>query len=208
MTDWLEYRWLAFLATFALATSAISMAGADLRTSLLIGFDLAGALLLFALGVTMFRGGAAAVKENAQRIDAGRWAVLFMGIVLSTTALVGLGMEIQAAAHESLARIVLGAASIVVAWLLMNTLFALHYAHTYYVGDGGSRGGLEFPGTDLPDYFDFLYFALVLGMTFQVSDVVIVSSHIRRVALVHAIIAFFFNVIVLALSVSLLGSVI
>ena len=208
MTDWLEYRWLAFVAALILVSLGISLTGAELRISLLVGFDVTGALFLLALSVTMSHGGSAAVRENAQRIDAGRWMVLLMGIVLSATALVALAIEIQAAAHASVLRIVLGAASIIIAWMLMNTLFALHYAHAYYVGEAAERGGLEFPGTELPDYFDFLYFALVLGMTFQVSDVNIVNSRTRRVALVHAVIAFFFNVVVLALSVSLLGSVI
>jgi len=208
MTDWLEYRWLAFIAAFATVSLIIMLTGAELRISMLVGFDVAGALFLIALSLTMLWGGTAAVRENARRIDAGRWGVLSVSVLLSSAALVALGIEIQAAEHASLMHIVLGAASIIVAWLLMNTMFALHYAHAYYVGEAASRGGLEFPGTDQPDYLDFMYFALVIGMTFQVSDVRIINSRTRRVALLQAVIAFFFNVVVLALSVSLLGAVI
>ena len=204
MTDWFEYRWLAFLALLA-ATGSVALAfGASLRVSLLIGFDLAGTTLLAVLGGSMILGGAAYLREQAERVDAGRWAVLLMSIVLSSAALASLGMEMQATEQTSQAHILLAVASILVAWLLMNTMFAFHYAHVYYVGEQGSPGGLDFPGTSSPDYFDFLYFALVLGMTFQVSDVNIVSSRIRRIALGHALTAFFFNLVVLALAVNLL----
>ena len=85
-------------------------------------------------------------------------------------------------------------------------MFALHYAHEFYRDTGSERPGLDFPGNVDPDYWDFVYFAFVIGMTFQVSDVQIDSRAIRRVALAQAVIAFFFNVIVLALSVNIIAS--
>ena len=64
-------------------------------------------------------------------------------------------------------------------------------------------GGLQFPGDDLPDYFDFFYFALVLGMTFQVSDVQITARKLRRLATAHGLLGFLFNTIILALTVNI-----
>lgn len=84
----------------------------------------------------------------------------------------------------------------------------MHYAHRFFdcVSDGTDHGGLSFPGTDNPTFLDFCYFAFVLGMTFQVSDVQITSSRIRAEAMVHGLIAFMFNIGILALTVNLVAN--
>jgi uncharacterized membrane protein len=89
----------------------------------------------------------------------------------------------------------------------MHTIFSLHYAHEYY-GEGRDKkiGGLNFPGENEPDYLDFLYFSLVIGMTSQVSDVAITSRSIRRVAALHGTLSFFFNLTVLALTVNMISN--
>ena len=93
-----------------------------------------------------------------------------------------------------------------VSWLMTHTTFAFRYAHEYYevsAEGSGIVGGLEFPGEKRPDYLDFLYFSLVLGMTFQVSDVQITARKFRRLASVHGLLSFLFNTIILALTVNL-----
>ena len=90
----------------------------------------------------------------------------------------------------------------ILAWTFMNTLFSLHYAHGYYGEFGEPHKGLEFPGDEEPDYWDFAYFAFTIGMTFQVSDVQITTRYLRRVGLMHSAIAFFFNVFIIAISVN------
>jgi uncharacterized membrane protein len=93
-----------------------------------------------------------------------------------------------------------------VSWLMTHVTFAFRYAHEYYEIDGGSTGiagGLEFPGEKRPDYLDFMYFSLVLGMTFQVSDVQITARKFRRLAAVHGLLSFLFNTIILALTVNI-----
>ena len=96
-------------------------------------------------------------------------------------------------------------------WMVTHTTFALHYAHHFY-GDGPApgaaddRGGLAFPGGELPDFLDFLYFAFVVGMTCQVSDVQVTTRPMRRLTLLHGVLSFFFNTIILALAVNLLAS--
>jgi uncharacterized membrane protein len=107
-------------------------------------------------------------------------------------------------------------ATLLVSWLMMHTVFALRYAHEYYARDqhGPQRsgedvdGGLEFPGGARPDYWDFVYFSLVLGMTFQVSDVQITSRSLRRLAAAHGFISFVFNTVILALSVNIGASLV
>jgi uncharacterized membrane protein len=89
---------------------------------------------------------------------------------------------------------------------MTHASFAFRYAHEYYQTDSdspGINGGLEFPGETRPDYLDFLYFALVIGMTFQVSDVEISSRPLRRLAMVHGLLSFLFNTIIVALTVNL-----
>jgi uncharacterized membrane protein len=86
----------------------------------------------------------------------------------------------------------------------------VHYAHIYYDPserkDGGKvRGGLEFPGTKEPDYWDFVYFSFVIGMTCQVSDVQITARHLRHLATAHGIISFFYNTVVVALAVNVVA---
>jgi len=100
---------------------------------------------------------------------------------------------------------------IAVSWLLVHTIFAMHYAHLYYYSgkrpdpSHGKGWGLEFPEEKRPDYLDFAYFSFCIGMTFQVSDVQIGSRVIRRLAFLHALIGFLFNTFILAMMVNLLA---
>ena len=108
-------------------------------------------------------------------------------------------------------RVTLAAVTILLAWFFMNTIFALHYAHFFYGNTDASAGvearGLDFPGRAEPDYWDFLYFSFVIGMTFQVSDVQIENHRLRRIALAHGVLAFLFNVVVLALTINIVAEI-
>ena len=102
-------------------------------------------------------------------------------------------------------------ASLSGAWLLIQAVFALHYARTYYrPGGSGSEParGLAFPGQEDPDYLDFFYHSAVIGMTSQVSDVVVTSRKMRHLTLVHSVSAFAFNMLVLALSINVMAGAI
>jgi uncharacterized membrane protein len=96
--------------------------------------------------------------------------------------------------------------TLVLAWLFTNTIYAIHYAHLAYIQPDAGDCGLEFPGTRQPVYWDFVYFAFTLGMTFQTSDVTITDPRIRRVVTVHCFAAFVFNIGVLAFTINVLGS--
>ena len=112
----------------------------------------------------------------------------------------------QRAAHLGLSMLALAST-----WLLMQTIFAFRYAHVYYQEElrGHPQGaGLDFPGQLPPDYFDFLYYAHVVGMTSQVSDVVVTSRQMRRLTLMHSVSAFGFNMLVLALSINVMAGAI
>lgn len=95
--------------------------------------------------------------------------------------------------------------TIFLSWAFTHKIFAAHYAHDFY-SDGDNEGGLVFPGGEEPDYWDFVYFAFVIGMTSQLSDVAIASRSIRRAAAVHGIVSFVFNAALLALTVNIAAS--
>jgi uncharacterized membrane protein len=106
----------------------------------------------------------------------------------------------------------LSVAALISAWLLIQMLFAFHYARHYYADHprekGKARGGLMFPGELPPDYLDFTYYSFVVGMTSQVSDVTVTGKSMRRLTLIHGILSFIFNIAILAMSINIIASVI
>ncbi|MEO8460061.1 MAG: DUF1345 domain-containing protein [Dokdonella sp.] len=196
---------------FVLILTGLLATGFEPARSILLAFDVAAIGFLAATAHLFASETVVEIRKRAQQEDASRWGILWSSVVVSLVVLVALGLELHGGKSGRLIEIVLAASCILLAWVFMNTMFALHYAHEYY-GDTSAgptrevmRKGLEFPGKDNPDYWDFAYFAFVVGMTFQVSDVQISGRHLRRLALGHSVIAFFFNVIILALSVNVVA---
>ena len=110
---------------------------------------------------------------------------------------------------ERTLHIVLSMTALAASWLFIQAIFAFHYAHRYYQAEQReppAGAGLEFPGGADPDYFDFLYYAFVIGMTSQVSDVQVSSRPMRRLTTMHAVLSFAFNMLILALSINVVGS--
>lgn len=178
-----------------------------------IGWD-AGALLFLVL--TLLAVGDAAperLRRRARQDDTKLWAILAVIAVAAVASLASLAFILQKSAGSGgpslLARSVVACITLVLSWLVMHTTFAIRYAHWFY-GDGGAkgehRGGLTFPGTQRPDFWDFLYYAFVVGMTCQVSDVQVTSRPIRRLTLAHGLLSFFFNAGVLAVAVNILAT--
>ena len=181
----------------------------------LIGFDGGALTFLTAVWFMMAQATEAGMRRRAEIEDEGKYTVLGFGAAAAVAVLLAIVFELNATKNvpSPAAHIALAAATILLAWFFMNTIFALHYAHGYY-GDADPSdeyqpiGGLNFPGDDEPDYWDFLYFSLVIGMTSQVSDVGITSKSIRRMAAAHGVLSFFFNVTVLALTVNTVSNLI
>jgi uncharacterized membrane protein len=150
------------------------------------------------------------MAADAEAQEEGEWTIftLTMAVVVFSFAAI-LGEFASAKDTTGLQKnlhLALVAVTLSVSWLMTHTTFAFRYAHEYYAKDRGGPEidrGLEFPGEQRPDYLDFMYFALVLGMTFQVSDVQITARKLRRLAAVHGLLRFLFNTIILALTVNL-----
>lgn len=157
------------------------------------------------------------VRNVASLEDANRTLIFAFVIAASLVSLVSILFLLKADKNLSEAEItghvLLSMFSVVVSWWLVHTIFTMRYAHMYYSTnpDGDNKkpvGGLEFPNEDEPDYLDFVYFSFVLGTTFQVSDVEIAARPIRRLALVHGLIAFAFNTAILALSINVVSGLV
>ncbi len=198
-------RMLVFLLVLIVSSAVLVAMKLQPATAILLAFDLAAVVFLGSLAHMFSHSSPAHMRSQAKAQDTGRWGVLWSGVVLSTVVLVALGSELHASKAGGLPSLGVGAISVVLSWLFLNTMFALHYAHGYYGDFGEKHAGLEFPDTPKPDYWDFAYFAIVIGMTFQVSDVQISSRYLRRVALLHSVIAFFFNVFIIAITVNIVA---
>lgn len=147
------------------------------------------------------------MRASAARNDANRAMMLFVTAMVCSTILVAIGYELGQRSTLHAGGIALIIATLLLAWLFSNLVYALHYAHIYYSRTGGGDArGIGFPGDDAePDYGDFIYFAFTLGMTFQTSDVEVSSRAIRRVVILHCFAAFIFNIGVLAFTINVLG---
>lgn len=184
-----------------------------LPTRLLAAWDAGVALYLALIYSRIARADVAHIRKRASVQDEGAMAILMLTILAAFASLAAivafLGGGKIAQQPESGIHFAFAMATIVLSWTFVHTMFTLHYAHEYY-GDGRDdrTGGLRFPGHDNPDYWDFLYFALVIAMTSQVSDVAITSKAIRRIASLHGVLSFFFNLVVLALMVNMLAGAI
>lgn len=120
--------------------------------------------------------------------------------VVALFVVLGSARDLKGTAQDGAA--VLGVVSVVLSWLLVQTLFMLRYAELYY---SGKPGGIDFNQTEPPSYSDFAYFAVTVGMTYQVSDTTITSSMVRRTTLRHALLSFFFGTVVIASVVNLVA---
>ena len=198
-------RFLIFAAVLIVATGAASVWGYDPRTALLFGFDIAAIVFLAAV-VPLLSSDADAMRRRAEENDANRAGLLAISALLSLVILFTVGALIADPGSLGRRDVILIVATLALAWLFANMMFTLHYAHLFYLqAKGRDQGGLDVPGTNEPDYCDFLYFAFTLGMTYQTSDVSVTGPHMRRVVLGHCLAAFVFNMGILAFTVNALG---
>ena len=198
----------------ALAIFALLPGTTALPIHFVIAWD-AGAALYIALTITMISRSPHRLRVRAQLEDASKWAILALMIVAALASLLSIGFVLHEAKNQTGwvadEHVLIAGGTILLSWGFAHLLFAIHYAHAFYDDSPTAEdpdavaGGLEFPGEKNPDYWDFLYFSFVVGMTCQVSDVQVTGRIMRRLTLGHGIIAFLFNTVILALSINLLA---
>lgn len=182
-------------------------------TRAIIGWNV-GVLLYLAIDLrAMFGASHARMRVRALHHDEGRVTTLVLAIVAALMCLgaivVELGLAKQVQGSERMWRTALAVLTIFTAWAFTQVMFALHYAHRYYVAvQRGQPPGIVFPGTEPPDYSDFLYLSCVIGTSAQTADVAFSTRAMRRLAGLHCLLAFFFNATLLALSINIASSLI
>ncbi|WP_027486286.1 DUF1345 domain-containing protein [Allorhizobium undicola] len=148
------------------------------------------------------------LKTSPQRDDAPTMVIPMVTLVAIAAAVVALFNALnRGSGSESTIEVMLAFASVIGGWFTIHVMFAMHYAHRFWQHHpSGEKNephrGLDFPDTDEPGAYEFLYFSLVIGMTAQTSDVAITSTPMRRVNLLHAVTSFFFNTILVAAAVN------
>jgi len=158
------------------------------------------------------------IRATAAEQDEGRHFILALVIVVTAASLVAIGAELSLAkgdhGAEKAVRVALVVLTVAASWAMMQLIFALHYAHAYYSSarriddEEAIAGGLNFPGGEDPDYWDFVHFSVVIGVACQTADIAFTSKTLRRVGSLHGVAAFAFNTVVVALSINLIAGLV
>ena len=207
-------RLLVALALFIVSMAALpGSLSAALRIAM--SWDLAVVVFLFLTGWMIERSPKKTIRQTVLGNDQGKVGVLLLVLFAIGASVAAICVLLQQPGGDGLAaaKVAFAIATIVCSWLLTHVMFALHYAHRFYRDDpstaeNDATGGLSFPGTPEPTYWDFLYFSFVIGMTSQMSDVQVTSSAMRKLVAWHGILSFAFYTIVLALSINIVAGLV
>ncbi len=219
MADWLLLRIVRgrprlFAGFGAALLSALALVPVhSLTTRVVLGWDIGSAVFLGLSAILFFRSEDRDISADAKRQQEGEWSVFALTLLGAIMSLAAIFLFSGVSSHKGQRALYLAfvVVTLALSWLTTHVNFAFRYAHEYYSRDWDDPadkvdGGIDFPKDDKPDYLDFVYFAFVLGMTFQVSDCDITSKKLRRLATLQGLIGFLFNTIILALSVNIAAS--
>jgi uncharacterized membrane protein len=187
----------------------------DLRwsTRCILAWDSAAGAFIVLMTLMMLDCGIDQIQARAAAQDEGRGLTLALSVISATTSILAIAAELSLAKSDhglvKALRVGLAFATICISWYFTHLIFALHYAHEYYSpdphGPDPQRGGLGFPGGDAADYWDFVHFAVVIGVASQTADISFTSKALRRIGTIHGVLSFVFNTVVLALTINLLA---
>ncbi|NRP73479.1 hypothetical protein ILFOPFJJ_04386 [Ensifer psoraleae] len=147
------------------------------------------------------------LEHHAHSTDEPEAVIFLVTLAAAAVSLLSLFLALNRQGQGNGFELLLAFASVALGWATIHTMAAMHYAHVYWVTDESRdpiepARGLMFPETDMPGGYDFLYFAFVIGMTAQTSDVAITTTAMRRINLAHAVVSFFFNTVLVAAAVN------
>ncbi|MFC7475803.1 DUF1345 domain-containing protein [Dankookia sp. GCM10030260] len=190
---------LAAAGLGALVVGLGAALGLPLQAALLAGWCAATLSYVVPTLRIMHRATPAQMRRRAELLDEGEGAILAASLAAAIAAIAAVAWFLASkSGRMGAGEVVLALVSIALSWVFVHLLFAVRYAHEYWQAEGG----LDFPGDTEPEFGDFLYFAFIIGMTFQTSDVAVSKRLLRRLALVHALVSFLFNVVILAAAVN------
>ena len=193
-------------ASIVLVGAGGCMAPCRLCRGMMLAFDVASVAFLVAC-VPLFQRKPGQMRQAAEKNDANRGSMLLIAAAVTIVILVAVASELAHKGRPQPLDVTLVVSTLCLCWLFSTLVYTLHYAHLFYTRDtdGGDLGGVCFPETKEPDYWDFAYFSSCLAMTFQTSDVDITSGAYRRIVMFHSLGAFVFNLGVIAFSINILG---
>jgi uncharacterized membrane protein len=199
------WRFAVFITVLLIGLVPASLWLGSWWLGIIDAFDVAAVLFLILCWKIIKIEDPAEMERLARSNDANRTFLLIITGIVTAVLLIAIGAETVGRNPQLFAKGLI-IATLILAWLFSNTVYALHYAHMAYVAPDAGCAGFRFPGTAEPVYWDFVYFAFTCGMAFATSDVEITDQRIRRVVTFHCLAAFAFNIGVLAFTINLLAS--
>ena len=177
-------------------------------TRTLVGWNAAVVLYLCVVYWTVASSEVSHIRGHAAKEDEGSVAILMLTVTATLASLAAIIIHLgQGEGKSSPPQRSFAIATVLLSWFFIHSIFALHYAHEFY-RESASASGLKFPGSEKPDYWDFIYFSFVVGMTFQVSDVQVTARKVRHTVTAHGIVSFLFNVALMAIMINIAASTI
>jgi uncharacterized membrane protein len=198
-------RFLAFLAIVVVGVPIAHQMLGNWALSAMAGFDVGAIIFLLSCIPLLGTREARVIREHACANDANRLGLLVITGIVMSILMIAIAAEAVGRSPQPFTKILI-IATLGLAWLFANTIYALHYAHLVYMHPDVGCVGLEFPRTTHPVYWDFVYFAFTCGMAFATSDVTVTETHMRKIVTIHCLAAFAFNIGVLAFTINVLGS--
>ena len=199
------WRFVMFLAVLVAGSLPAGLWLGSWPLGVIAAFDVAALLFLGSALSLLAIDDPPTIERIARQNDAARTLLLVITGIVMAVLLIALAAETIGGRPEPLTKVLI-IATLIIAWLFSNTVYALHYAHMAYIQPPAGCAGFKFPGTPDPVYWDFVYFAFTCGMAFATSDVEVTDQRIRKVVTFHCLAAFAFNIGVLAFTVNLLAS--
>lgn len=207
--SWLRLHWPLVLLLLIAASSLLWPVGGGWLSRLALGWDVGVGLFLVETVWKLTRARSAdEIRQRAAALDEAGGAVLPLAVLAalaSIAVVIGEAVRVAGDRQETGGAAILALTTVALSWTFVHLIFAFHYAHAFYApaGKGKDRGGLLFPGGEAPDYWDFLHFALIIGVAQQTADIQITDRTLRRTTTVHSLTAFLFNTVIVALTVNL-----
>jgi uncharacterized membrane protein len=198
-------RFLAFIAVLIVGVAAGHELLGNWALGAMGGFDAAAIVFLLSCVSLLGTREARIIRSHAQANDANRVLLLAITGTVLAILLIAIAAEAVGKSPQPLTKTLI-IVTLALAWLFSNTIYALHYAHLAYLHPEVGCVGFEFPRTQHPVYWDFVYFAFTCGMAFATSDVTVTTTHMRKTVTIHCLAAFAFNIGVLAFTINVLGS--
>jgi len=203
---------LSLALGLAVGLACATFQGLRITACIIYGWDAFCLVYMGSLVPALSNQRAVEIRARSAQQDEGQGAILALVLAGTAVSVAAIAFELSMAKQEhgpeKALHVLVAFLTVGASWMVMQVIFALHYAHEFYRPDPETRGdlgGLLFPGDELPDYWDFLHFSIVIGVAAQTADIAFSDRRLRRLGTVHSLIAFAFNTLIVALTINLVA---